>query len=196
MTGTREATSSPPEEAFACDALARGAPLAIAVSMVAAALVAALRVDPGGLLPHVGVVRGLLVAVGAIAGLRVVLSSNEVRIRAKLQDRSLRLELSSRSLTLDYDAIRSLDWDHAFRYYSRWIPALVVVDARGERHRVPAVLRGGDRFVASLAARSGRRDLRGLAAALGLAERMRRARRLLPVAYAAAALLLLAAVLT
>ncbi len=191
--GGRGGSGSP--EVFACAPAARHAPGVVAAAMVLAGLIAAWRIEPFGLLTGVAMVRGLFVAVGAVAGLRFLLSAREVRIRAALRDDGLLLELGARAVAIPYGAVESLDYEHAFRRYTRWTPALVVVDVRGQRHRIPACIEDGERLVRGLVERASRRDLGIWADALGLPARMRRARRLAAAAYLCAVAIVVAAIL-
>ncbi len=188
--------AAPPLPAvFACAPFARHAPAVLAASMIAAGLIAAWRIEPLGLVTDVTAVRGLLGAVGAVAGLRFLLSAREVRIRATLRAGDLLLELGARTVTVEFGSIEALDYEHAFRRYALWTPALVVVDARGRRHRIPACVRDGEGLVTALVERSTGRDLGVRAEALRLRARLRRARRLSGLAYLFAGAIVLAAIL-
>jgi hypothetical protein len=176
-----------PEERFLCSALARRLPLILVAAMVAAAAILAARIDPAGRVPNSGVMKGLLVAAAAVLGVRIFLSLSELRLSARLRGGDLLLELRGRMASLSWDDILRLDWDPAFRHYGRWPPALVLIDRRAQRFRLPALIAGGDRLVADLLARSGRADLAAWAGAHRIEARMARARWWTAAGYVAAA---------
>jgi len=155
--------------------------------MVAASLILAARIDPTGRVPNSGVMKGLLVAAALVLGVRIGLSLKELFLMARVRERDLLLELKGRMASLAWDDVLRLDWDPLFRHYGCWPPALVLVHRRGQRFRVPALIAGGDRFVADLLARSGRSDLASWAGAHRLEARMARAKWWVAVGYAAAA---------
>ncbi len=184
MSGAR---GSPARGAFACPASARWLPWALLVAMVVAAAILAARVDPGGRLPNSAAMKALLVAVAAVLGTRIALSFAELRLTVLVRERDLLLELRGRMASLTWDDIERLDWDPPFRYYSRWIPALVLVDRLDRRIRVPAVIADGERLLSDLLAAAGRPDLADWATAQRLAARLARSRWFTAAGYAVAA---------
>ncbi len=179
--------------AYACPAAARRLSWVLAAALVAASAILAARIDPAGRLPNSAVMKGLLVAAAAVLGARIALSLSELRLTARVRERDVLLELRGRMAALAWEDIERVDWDPPFRHYSRWSPALVLVDRRGRRFRIPALVTGGDRLVADLLEAAGRSDLSNQAAAQSLAKRMARSRRWTAAAYAAAACAMVAA---
>ena len=178
---------SAPGGTFRCSTAARWIPVALAGAMLLGAVVLAVRIDPDRRLPGAGAMRVLLVAAAAVLGMRISLSLRELGLRLRFRSEGVLFELRGRSLTLDYGEVRHLDWDPAFRHYAKWLPALVLVDRRARRHRVPALLEEGDRFVLEFVSRSGRTDLADWVEVHRIAGRMARARSWVVVFYAAAA---------
>lgn len=183
-------------EAFACSPSTRRLPIVLAAAAVVAAAIAAMRVDPHGVLPNAAWVRGLLVAAGVVVGVRIVLSLAELPLRVTVRESDLLLVRRKRTFALSYEDLGALDYDPAFRHYSMWPPALVLVDRRGRRVRVPAIVEGGERLIRLLVERAGRRDLEDWAAAGGMERRMRRSRWFVPVGYLAALALVVCAALS
>jgi hypothetical protein len=189
-------TGGPPAEApFSCAASARGLPWLLAAALVAAAGILAARIDPAGRIPNSAVMKGLLLAAGAVLGLRVALSLNELRLRVRLREKDVLFELRGRTVSLAWGEIARAEWEPPFSHYGTWPPALVLLDRRAQRYRIPALVAGGDRLVEELLARSGRPDLADWAEAQRLAPRMGRARWWTAAGYVAAACVVAAAAL-
>lgn len=182
-----EPAVSAPGGTFRCSTAARWIPVALAGAMLLGAVVLAVRIDPDRRLPGAGAMRVLLVAAAAVLGMRISLSLRELGLRLRFRSEGVLFELRGRSLTLDYGEVRHLDWDPAFRHYAKWLPALVLVDRRARRHRVPALLEEGDRFVLEFVSRSGRTDLADWVEVHRIAGRMARARSWVVLFFAAAA---------
>ena len=179
--------------AYACPASTRRVSWVLAAALVAAAAILAARMDPAGRLPNSAVMKGLLVAAAAVLGARIALSLAELRLTVRVRERDVLLELRGRMASLAWEDILRLDWDPPYRLYSRWSPALVLVDRRGRRFRIPALVRGGERLVADLLEAAGRSDLSDWAAAQSLAARMARSRGWAVAGYVAAACVVAAA---
>lgn len=182
------------EESFRCSAAARWLPWALAVAIAFACIMAAVRADPAGVLPRMRLVRGIIVAFGVFAGLRLVVSTRDVGIRVRVREQDLVMERGRRSRLIRYDEILDLDFEAPLRHYRRWLPGLVILDKSRRANSIPALLSHGDVFVRSLLARSGRRDLEGIALVLGLEARMGRARLYVAAGFAAAAILVAGAI--
>jgi hypothetical protein len=181
------------EATFLCSASARRLPWVLAAAMVVAAAILAARIDPADRVPNSAVMRGLLVASAAVLGLRISLSLAELRLTVRVRGKDLLFELRGRMASLAWGDILRADWDPPFSHYGRWPPALVLLDRRAQRFRIPALIAGGDRLVADLVARSGRSDLADWADAHRLAGRMVRARWWTAAGYVAAACVVAAA---
>jgi hypothetical protein len=182
------------EESYRCSAAARWLPWVLAAAIAFACVMAAVRSDPAGVLPRMRLVRGIIVAFGVFAGLRLVVSTRDVGIRVRVRERDLVLERGGRSRLIRYDEILDLDFEAPLRHYRRWLPGLVILDRNRRANGIPALISRGDMFVRSILARSGRRDLEGIAMVLGLEARMGRAHMYVAGGFAAAAVLILGAI--
>jgi hypothetical protein len=182
-------------EVHACPASARRLSWVLAAALVAAAAILAARMDPAGRVRSSALMKGLLVAAAAVLGARIALSLAELRLTVRVRERDVLLELRGRMASLAWEDILRLDWDPPFRHYARWSPALVLVDRRGRRFRIPALVTGGKRLVADLLEAAGRSDLAEWAAAQSLAARMARSRWWAVAGYVVAACTVAAAAL-
>ena len=169
---------------------ARWLPRILAAAILAAAMLAGLRLEERG---YGRALRTSVVLVGALTALLVVRRAGDVRVVFELGPQSLSLVRGAHRATLDLDRIERLRYDAPFVASRHWVPAAVVVDRDGRDWRLPATLEGGDRLVRDLVGRIDRDDLRAWGDALGLERRMGRTRRVLIVGYGLAALVLLAA---
>lgn len=169
---------------------ARWLPRILAAAILAAAMLAGLRLEERG---YGRALRTSVVLVGALTALLVVRRAGDVRVVFELGPQSLSLVRGAHRATLDLDRIERLRYDAPFVASRHWVPAAVIVDRDGRDWRLPATLEGGDRLVRDLVGRIDRDDLRAWGDALGLERRMGRTRRVLIVGYGLAALVLLAA---
>ncbi len=169
---------------------ARWLPRILAAAILAAAMLAGLRLEERG---YGRALRTSVVLVGALTALLVVRRAGDVRVVFELGPQSLSLVRGAHRATLDLDRIERLRFDAPFVTSRHWVPAAVLVDRDGRDWRLPATLEGGDRLVRDLVGRIDRDDLRAWGDALGLERRMGRTRRVLIVGYGLAALVLLAA---
>jgi hypothetical protein len=175
------------ETAFSCSAPARQLPWVLPAALILGAGILAARIDPAGRVPNSAVMKALLVAAGAVLGLRVALSLIELRLRVRCRENDILFELRGKTASLARDEIALAEWDPPFRHYGTWPPALVLLDRRAQRYRIPALFTGGDRLVEDLVARSPRHDLADWAEAQRLGPRMGRARCWTAAGYVAAA---------
>ena len=169
---------------------ARWLPRILAAAILAAAMLAGLRLEERG---YGRALRTSVVLVGALTALLVVRRAGDVRVVFELGPQSLSLVRGAHRATLDLDRIERLRFDAPFVTSRHWVPAAVLVDRDGRDWRLPATLEGGDRLVRDLVGRIDRDDLRAWGDALGHERRMGRTRRVLIVGYGLAALVLLAA---
>ncbi len=183
------------DEEFRCAASVIWVRRVLCVAVIVAAIIAALRADPGGHVPNGALVKGLIIAIGVTVALRIFLSTSEVSLAVTLRRADLLFERRKRIVALRIEDISALDFDPPFRRGAGWLPALVVIDRNRKRFRVPASIRSGDRLVLHLVERAGRPDLAADAEAEGLARRMERAGVIAAVGYAMAVLVLVAALL-
>ncbi len=169
---------------------ARWLPRILAAAILAAAMLAGLRLEERG---YGRALRTSVVLVGALTALLVVRRAGDVRVVFELGPQSLSLVRGAHRATLDLDRIERLRYDAPFVASRHWVPAAVIMDRNGRDWRLPATLEGGDRLVRDLVGRIDRDDLRAWGDALGLERRMGRTRCVLIVGYGLAALVLLAA---
>ena len=169
---------------------ARWLPRILAAAILAAAMLAGLRLEERG---YGRALRTSVVLVGALTALLVVRRAGDVRVVFEFGPQSLSLVRGAHRATLDLDRIERLRYDAPFVASRHWVPAAVLVDRDGRDWRLPATLEGGDRLVRDLVGRIDRDDLRAWGDALGVERRMGRTRRVLRVGYGLAALVLLAA---
>jgi hypothetical protein len=167
-----------------CPAAARWLPRVLAASVLMLTLVAALGVDPDGVVARWSSgFRGMLAVAGAVAALWIVRRGGEVRREVRALDDALEVREGRRLARLPYAQIDSLEYVGPFGVGRSWLPALVVVDDTGRIWRFPALLPSGDRLVQDLLERSERSDLRSWAEARGLPSRMAHASRNLAIGY-------------
>jgi len=175
---------------WACGAPARWLPRTLAGAVLAAATLAALRIDPAieSLVPFV---RRFVVVAGAVAALGIARKGAEVRCRFAVTADALHVEIGSRRPRLVLDDIRRLDWAPPFAGSTNWLPAAVAIDREGRSWRIPALVEDGAGLIEQLLRHAGRNDLDGWADVRRLRERMGRSGLLLRVGYALALAVLL-----
>lgn len=174
---------------YRASAPARWLPRALAGSLLAAATLVALSVDPAGVSDYSRPFGIALVVLAAVAALWVVRRGAEVRVRVTPASKDIEFRLASSSARLAYADVDRVDYAPAFGPSRSWLPAMTLVDRDGEIWRVPALLDDGPSLVADIVARAARSDLEAWAEARGLASRMRGSRRRLAAGYGFAGML-------
>jgi hypothetical protein len=183
------------EASYACGTAARWLPRVVAGSLLTAGLLAVgrLGMQPG--VPGARTFRMLLVMATALAALWIVRKGGEVRIRVHVAAAQIRFELGRRGASLSFEDIEGVRYEAPFGPSRFWLPATVLVGRDGRGWRLSALLDSGGRLVDEIVERSGREDIAAWVDALGIRERMGRARQRVRVGYAIAAGIVLVAAL-
>ncbi|MDX1388326.1 MAG: hypothetical protein R3344_04005, partial [Acidobacteriota bacterium] len=174
-------------ERYRCGPAAVWLPRVLGGALLAAATVLVFGVDPGGSVPYSSLVKGLVLTVAAAGALWIVRRGSEVRLEFGIGPSGLRLASRRRMLELPWKSIETLDYDPPLGTRSGWIPAMVLVDDRGRRWRIPAVVRDGPGLLEGILVRTARHDLRTWAEARRLRRRLERARAFVASGYVLAA---------
>jgi len=192
--------SSATGRTYRCSIAARWLPRALAGATLTAALLAAYGLDPQARVGGSGVMRGLVVALGAILALWLLRAGGELRLEVDLpardagSDAPVRLRRGGRQVNVEPSRLARFEYHSPFAASRSWVPAMVLRDRYGLALRLPAMLEAGDRMVSELVAWSGRDDLEAWVDALGLRRRMGRASRLVATGYVVAVAILLGGV--
>lgn len=178
---------------FVCSTAARWLPRTLAGSLLAAALVVSMRIDPQGISAFSRPFRVALVLVAAAAALWIVRRGAEVRLRVWLGDDRIEFRHGNHGLVLPFAEIERIDFASAFGPSRHWLSALLLTDRAGRGWRIPALIADGGTLVREILRRAGRSDLDAWAAERDVEARMSRSRQLQLVGYSVAAAALTAA---
>lgn len=159
---------------YRCRTAARWLPRALAGSVLAAALLATGRIDPQAVLSGSRGFRTAVVVLAAILAIWILRRGGEVRLRVRVDGRSLRFEYGGQLSTLRLAEVDALRYDAPFGVSRSWLPAAVLIDRAGKEWRLPALLHAGDRLIESVLEGSGEEKLQAWTEALGLRRRMSR----------------------
>jgi hypothetical protein len=140
-----------------------------------------------------GMVKGVLVVVAAAAALWLVRAGSEARMEIAVETDRIRLGARGRFVDLSLCDIEAIDYDPPFSSSRRWLPAIVLVDRRGRRWRIPASIEGGAAMVGEIVERSGQDRLRSWAQARRVDRKMALSGWFTAAGYSAAAGLVVAA---
>jgi hypothetical protein len=164
--------------------------------VIGGALLAAAAIVNGNLEPSAalsGMVKGVLVGSAAAAALGVVRAGSEARMEIAVEEDRLRLGARGRCVELALRDIEAVDYDPPFSSARRWLPALVLIDRRDRRWRIPAAVEDGASMMDEIVERSGQDRLRAWADARRVDRRMARSRWFTVAGYGVAAGLVVAA---
>lgn len=145
-------------------------PRALGGAVLAAAAIVNLNLEPHAAFS--GMVRGVLVVAAAGAALWLVRAGSEARMEVAVEADRLRLGARGRYVELPIRDIEALDYDPPFSTTRRWLPAVVMIDRRDRRWRIPASIGDGTGLVEELIERSGQDRLRAWAEARRIGPRM------------------------
>jgi len=182
-------------EIYRCGTAAAWLPRVAGGALLAAAVLIVLSVDPDGSAPYSGMVKGAVLTAAAGGALLFVRRGSEVRFKIGVGPAALRISAGKVSFDLAWEEIETIDYDPPFGTSVGWLPALVLVDEKGRRWRIPAVIDDGPALLASVLERSPRPELRTWADARSLAGRLARARLFVVGGYVAAGAIVAAALL-
>lgn len=179
---------------FVCSPLARWLPRVLgAVAILAGWLVAA-RFSSSGFAFGGGLsLQHMVLAVGGVVGWWIVRQGAELRQTYIVHDRGLVWIYENRRRELLWNMIERLHYDAPFARERRWLPALIIEDTEGRRHRVVSLVTDGDRLLREIQRRSERDDLKAWIEARGLSARMAASRRRVVYGYGLAGVVLLIA---
>lgn len=180
---------------FRCGLAARWLPRALGGACLAAATLAALRLDLQGehsLLTHV---RNFSVLFGGVVALWIVRKGAEVRRVLEVDDEGVAFIYRSRRSLLRFTDMVRLGYAAPFADSRNWLPAMLIHDRHRQVWRIPALVGGGDLLLERLLRKSGRSDLESWAETLALARRMAGSGRRIAIGYALAGAVLLAGLL-
>lgn len=178
---------------FVCSSGALWLPRVLAGSLLAAALIVAMAVDPEGLSVFSRPFRIALVLVAAVGSLWIVRRGAEVRVQVAVGDERIEFRHGRRSRSLPYVEIDRIEYAAAFGSSRNWLSALVLTDRFGQGWRIPALIGGGGSMVREIVRRAGRSDLEAWAGARGLERKMSHSGRLQLLGYVVSAALPVAA---
>ena len=123
-----------------------------------------------------------------IEGVAQLLSRNPVPIHVnEVEADGLKLGARGRYVELAFRDIEALDYDPPFSSARRWLPALVLIDRRDRRWRIPASIEDGASMMDEIVERSGHDRLRAWADARRVDRRMAMSRWFTVAGYGAAA---------
>jgi hypothetical protein len=140
-----------------------------------------------------GMVKGVLVVAAAAAALWLVRAGSEARMEVILESDRLRLGAGRRHVELPIREIEALDYDPPLASSSRWLPAVVLIDRRDRRWRIPAAIGDGTALIEKVIERSGEESLKAWAEARRIAARMTASRWTTVTGYLVAGALIVAA---
>jgi hypothetical protein len=166
-------------------------PRVVGGAVLAAAAIVNLGLERSAVLP--GAVRGLLILVAAGAALWLVRAGSEARMEVEVRADRLELGTRGRRVELSIDEIEAIDFDPAFSSRRRWLPAVVLVDRRERRWRIPASVERGGALIDAIVERSGQDRLRAWSDARRIPSRMVASRWLTGSGYVIAVALVAAA---
>ena len=187
---TRSDDTPKTRDAYRCGAAARWLPRALAGSLLAAALVATMRVDPEVVISGSRGFRTAVVILAAVLALWILRRGGEVRLRIEVNARDLVFEFGAQSSTLRLADVETLRYDAPFGVSRSWLPATVLIDRAGREWRLPSLLDDGDRLVEKILQRSGKQNLEAWAHAMRIRSRMSRGAIRVRLGYATAAAIL------
>jgi len=174
-----------------CGIAARWMPRVLGGAVLAAGAIVNWSLEPYAVFS--GMVKGALVVAAAAAALWLVRAGSEARMEIAVEEDRIRLGARGRYVELAIHDIEALDYDPPFSSARRWLPAIVLVDRRDRRWRIPASVEGGAAMLGEIVERSGQDRLRAWADARRLARRMAMSRWFTASGYVAAAGLVVAA---
>ncbi len=180
---------------FRCGLAARWLPRILGGAVLAAATLAALRLDLQGDHPLLFHVRNFTALVGGLLALFIVRKGAEVRRVIEVDDDGLSFTYRSRTSVLRFEEITRLGYAGPFADGRNWLPAMLLHDRDRRSWRVPALVGEGERLLAIFLKNAGRSDLESWAEALALARRMASSGRRTAIGYTLAAAVLLAGLL-
>ena len=177
---------------FRCSAAARWLPRALAGSLLAAATLAAFRMDPHGVLFSSTYLRNGVALTGGLLALWIVRKGAEVRSVVSIGDEGMVISHGSRSHTIPFNRMSRLGYAAPFAATRNWLPAMLLWDEERTCWRILSLLRDGERLLALLLERAGREDLAAWAETLRLQRRMAASGRRVAVGYIISAAILAA----
>jgi hypothetical protein len=180
---------------FRCGAAARWLPRTLGSVVLAAATMAAFRMDPHGFLLSSTYIRNGVVLAGALAALFIVRLGAEVRTTVEVGETGLLFSHGARSHPLSYDNISRLGYAAPFAATRNWLPAMLLFDKDRGCWRLLSMIRDGDRLLRMMLERSGRADLVAWAESLTLERRMAGSARRVIIGYIISAAVLAAGLL-
>jgi hypothetical protein len=182
-------------EIFRCSLAARWLPRALAASVLAAATLAAFRMDPHGILLGSTWLRNGIALAGALAALWIVRKWGETRITATIDDDGLLLSHGSRSSRLPFARMSRLGYAAPFAATRNWLPAMLIWDKHQGCWRILSLMHEGDRLLRTLLEKADREDLATWAESLQLERRMAASGRRVMIGYILSAVILTAGLL-
>jgi len=144
-----------------CGVAARWMPRVLGGALLAAAAIVNLTLEPYAAVS--GMVKGVLVVAAAAAALWLVRAGSEARMEVAVEADKIRLGARGRYVELAIRDIEAIDYDPPFSSARRWLPAIVLIDRRDRRWRIPASIEGGAAMVEELVEHSGQDRLRAWA---------------------------------
>lgn len=168
-----------------CGVAARWMPRVLGGSLLAAAAIVNGHLEPSAALS--GMVRGVLVVAAAAGALWIVRAGSEARMEIAVEKDRLRLGARGRYVELALRDLEAVDYDPPFSSARRWLPALVLIDRRDCRWRIPASIEDGASMLNEIVERSGQDRLRAWADARRVDRRMARSRGFTVAGYGVAA---------
>lgn len=174
-----------------CGVAARWMPRVLGAALLAAAAIVNGRLEPSAALS--GMVKGVLVVAAAAAALWIVRAGSEARMEIGVEQDRIRLGARGRYVELALRDVEAVDYDPPFSSARRWLPALVLIDRRDRRWRIPASVEDGKSMIDEIVDRSGHDRVRAWADARRVDRRMARSRWFTVAGYGAAAGLVVAA---
>jgi hypothetical protein len=145
-------------------------PRTLGGAVLAAAAIVNLSLEPN--VAFSGMVKGVLVVAAAAAALWLVRAGSEARMEVVVDSDRLRLGARGRYVELPISDIEALDYDPPFSTTRRWLPAVVLIDRRDRRWRIPASIGDGAELLDALIERSGEDRLRAWADARHIGSRI------------------------
>jgi hypothetical protein len=178
---------------YRCGAAARWLPRCLAAAILGGALLASYRFGPKTVQAGWTYAGPLVVIAGAAAGLWILRKGAELRIGLILSEGGLEFVDGGRRTLLRWQEIDSLSYAPPFSSGRYWLPATVLGDRDGRGWRISALMADGESLIGELLRRAGRSDLDAWADALQLERRMARPGLSIVGGYAAASVVLVAA---
>jgi len=177
---------------FRCSFAARWLPRALAGSLLAAATLAAFRMDPHGVLFRSTYLRNGMALAGGLLALWIIRKGAEVRSIVSVGDAGLVISHGSRSHTIPFDRMSRLGYAAPFAATRNWLPAMLLWDENRVCWRILSLLRDGERLLTLMLEKAGREDLAAWAETLRLQRRMEASGRRIAVGYIISAAILAA----